>query len=109
MWNEIGQASLFRAKERPIHATTELKHTERGTQHCNNGRPTPVCDPCRPNRKYSLTHSLSMKGPGLNFHAESELENPNTTFFYHFSNYSSTRTYVVVVLFVVNQRSKLHT
>ena len=30
-------------------------------------------------------------------------------FFYHFSNYSSTRTYVVVVLFVVNQRSKLHT
>ena len=29
MWNEIGQASLFRAKERPIHATTELKHTER--------------------------------------------------------------------------------
>ena len=58
MWNEIRQASLFRAKERPIHATTELKHTERGTQH--------------------------------------------------FSNYS-TPTYAVVVLFVVNQRSKLHT
>ena len=29
--------------------------------------------------------------------------------FYHFSNYSSTPTYVVVVLFVVNERSKLHT
>ena len=50
-------ASLFRATERPIHAKTELKHTERRTQHCNNGRPTPVCDPYRPNRKiqpYSL-------------------------------------------------------
>ena len=32
----------------------ELKHTERGTQHCNNGRATPVCDPYRPGRKYSL-------------------------------------------------------
>ena len=30
------------------------------------------------------------------------------SFFHHFSNYS-TPTYVVVVLFVVNQRSKLHT
>ena len=30
-------------------------------------------------------------------------------FFHHFSNYSSTPTYVAVVLFVVNQRSKLHT
>ena len=29
--------------------------------------------------------------------------------FHHFSNYSSTPTYVVVVLFVVNERSKLHT
>ena len=29
--------------------------------------------------------------------------------FNHFSNYSSTPTYVVVVLFVVNERSKLHT
>ena len=29
-------------------------------------------------------------------------------FFHHFSNYS-TPTYVVVVLFVVNQKSKLHT
>ena len=28
---------------------------------------------------------------------------------YHFSNYCSTPTYVVVVLFVVNQRIKLHT
>ena len=27
-------ASLFRATERPIHAKTELKHKERGTQHC---------------------------------------------------------------------------
>ena len=34
MWYEIGQASLFRATERPIHAKTELKHKERGTQHC---------------------------------------------------------------------------
>ena len=81
MWNEIGQASLFRAKERPIHATTELKHTERGTQHCNNGGPTPVCDPCRSNRKYSITHSSSMKGPSLKFHAERELEHPKITFF----------------------------
>ena len=55
---EIGQDSLFRATARPIHAKTELKHTERGTQH--------------------------------------------------FSNYS-TPMYVVVVLFVVNQRSQLHT
>ena len=30
-------------------------------------------------------------------------------FFHHFSNYSSTPTYVVVELFVVNQRSKLRT
>ena len=81
MWNEIGQASLFRAKERPIHATTELKHRKRGTQHCNNGGPTPVCDPCRPNRQYSITHSSSMKGPSLKFHAECELEHPKTTFF----------------------------
>ena len=29
--------------------------------------------------------------------------------FHHLSNYSSTPTYVVVVLFVVNQRSRLHT
>ena len=29
--------------------------------------------------------------------------------FHHISNYSSTPTYVVVELFVVNQRSKLHT
>ena len=54
LWYEIGQASLFRATERPIHAKRELKHTERGTQHCNSGRPTPACDPYRPNRKYSL-------------------------------------------------------
>ena len=86
----------------------ELKHTERGTQHCNNGRPTPVCDPYRPSLKYSVTHSSSMKGPRLNFHAERELAHPKTTFFHHFSNYS-TPTYVVVVLFVVIQRSKLHT
>ena len=49
-----------------------------------------------------------MKGPRLNFHVERELAHPKTTFFRHFSNYS-TPTYVVVVLFVVNQRSKLHT
>ena len=49
-----GQASLFRATAKPIHAKTELKHAERGTQHCNNGRPPPVCDPYRPNRKDSL-------------------------------------------------------
>ena len=49
-----GQASLFRATANPIHAKTEQKHTERGTQHCNNGRPTTVCDPYRPNRKDSL-------------------------------------------------------
>ena len=29
-------------------------------------------------------------------------------FFHDFSNYSSTSTYVVIVLFVVNERSKLH-
>ena len=55
-----------------------------------------------------ITHSSSMKGPRLNFHVERELAHPKTTFFRHFSNYS-TPTYVVVVLFVVNQRSKLHT
>ena len=48
---------MFRATARPIHVKTELKHTERETQH--------------------------------------------------FSNYR-TPTYVVVVFFVVNQRSKLH-
>ena len=84
MWYEIGQASLFRATARPIHAKAQLKHTERGTQHCNNGRPTPVCDPYRPNRKYSLTHSSSMKGPRLNFHAEREMEHPKTTLFSSF-------------------------
>ena len=75
---------MFRATARPIHAKTELKHTERGTQHCNNGRPTPVCDPYRPNRKDSLvsTHSSSMKGPRLNFHAERQLAGrPKTTCF----------------------------
>ena len=79
-----GQASLFRATARPIHAKTELKHTKRGTQHCNNGRPTPVCDPYWPSLKYSVTHSSSMKGPRLNFHAERELEHPKTTFFSSF-------------------------
>ena len=49
-----------------------------------------------------------MKGHRLNFHAERELAHPKTTFFHHFSNYS-TPTYVVVVLFVVIQRGKLHT
>ena len=49
-----GQASLFCATAKPIHAKTELKHTEGGTHHCNNGRRTPVCDPYRPNRKDSL-------------------------------------------------------
>ena len=80
-----GQASLFRATAKPIHAKTELKYTERGTQHCNNGRPTPVCYPYRPNRKDSLvyTHSPSMKGPRLSFHAERQLAgHPNTTFFF---------------------------
>ena len=48
-----------------------------------------------------------MKGPRHNFHAERELAHPKTTSFHYFSNYS-TPTYVVV-LFVVNQRSKLHT
>ena len=84
-----GQASLFRATAKPIHAKTELKHTERGTQHYSNGRPTPVCDPYRPNRKTPLllflivTHSPSMKGPRLNFHAERKLAgHPKTTFFF---------------------------
>ena len=78
-----GQASLFRATAKPIHAKTELKHRERGTQHCNNGRPTPVCDPCLLNREDSLvsTHSSSMKGPRLNFDAERQLAgHPKTTF-----------------------------
>ena len=107
MWNEIGQASLCRATERPIHAKPGLKHTERGAQHCNNGRPTPVCDPHRPNRNYSLTrHPWRVQ-------ASISMQNVNWStrrppFFHHFSNYS-TPTYVVVVLFVVNQRSKLHT
>ena len=78
-----GQASLFRATAKPIHAMTELK--QRGIQHCNNGRPSPVCDPYLPNREDSLalvTHSSSMKGPRLNFHAERQLAgHPTTTFF----------------------------
>ena len=40
------------------------------TQHCNNGRPTPVCYPYRPRLKYSVTRSSSMKSPRLNFHAK---------------------------------------
>ena len=63
----------------PSMPKTELKHTERGTQHCNNGRPTPVCDLYRPSLKYSVSHSSSMKGPRLNFHAERELAHPNAT------------------------------
>ena len=60
-----------------------------------------------------LSHDVSLckRNPvalRINFHAERELEHPKTTFFHHFSNYS-TPTYVVVVLFVVNQRSKLDT
>ena len=81
----------FVLRKGPSMPKTELKHTERGTQHCNNGRPTPVCDPCRPNSKYSLTHSSSMKGPSLNFHAESELENPKTTFFFIISPTTAVR------------------
>ena len=68
----------------PSMPKTELKHTERGTQHCNNGRPTPVCDLYRPSLKYSVSHSSSMKGPRLNFHAERELAHPKTTFFSSF-------------------------
>ena len=34
--------------------------------------------------KYSVTHSSSMKGPGLNFHAERELAHPKTTSFSSF-------------------------
>ena len=70
---------MFRTTAKPIHAKTGLKHTERGTKHCSNGRPTVVCEPYRPNRKDSLvsvatiTHSSSMKGPRLNFHAERDL------------------------------------
>ena len=113
MWHEIGQASLFRAKARPIHAKTELKHTERGTQHCNNGRPTPVCDPYRPNHKYSLvpvSNSYSLvihEGSPPQFPCRTWTGAPEDHLFFHFSNYS-TPTYVVIVLFVVNERSKLH-
>ena len=74
----------FVLRKGPSMPKTELKHTERGTQHCNNGRPTPVCDPYRPSLKYSVTHSSSMKGPRLNFHAERELAHPKTTFFSSF-------------------------
>ena len=71
----------FVLRKGPSMPKTELKHTERGTQHCNNGRPTPVCDPYRPSLKYSVTHSSSMKGPRLNFHAERQLAgHPKTTF-----------------------------
>ena len=68
----------------PSMPKTELKHTERETQHYNNGRPTSVCDPYRPSLKYSVTHSSSMKGPRLNFQAERELAHPKTTFFSSF-------------------------
>ena len=74
----------FVLRKGPSMPKTELKHTERRTQHCNNGRPTPVCDPYRPSLKYSVTHSSSMKGPRLNFHAERELAHPNNTFFSSF-------------------------
>ena len=74
----------FVLRKGPSMPKTELKHSERGTQHCNNGRPTPVCDPYRPSLKYSVTHSSSMKGPRLNFHAERELAHPKTTFFSSF-------------------------
>ena len=59
----------FVLRKGPSMPKTELKHTERGAQHCNNGRPTPVYDPYRPSLKYNVTHSSSMKGPRLNFHA----------------------------------------
>ena len=56
-----------------------------------------------------VTHSSSMKGTRLNFHAEHELAgHQKTTFFSSFLQLQYP-TYVVVVLFVVNQRSKLHT
>ena len=49
-----------------------------------------------------------MKGPRLNFHAERELAHPKTTLFSSFLQLQYP-TYVVVVLFVVIPRSKLHT
>ena len=74
----------FVLRKGPSMPKTELKRTERGAQHCTNGRPTPVCDPYRPSLKYSVTHSSSMKGPRLNFHAERDLAHPKTTFFSSF-------------------------
>ena len=47
------KSDLCRATAGPIHAKTEQKHSERVTQHYNNGRPT-LCDPYRHNRKNSL-------------------------------------------------------
>ena len=102
---------MFRATAKPIHAKTELKHTERGIAITADLRPFVTHTGLTVKTALFLfvivTHSSSMKGPRLNFHAERELAHPKTTSFHYFSNYS-TPTYVVV-LFVVNQRSKLHT
>ena len=113
--NRTGLLVSCYSTERPIHAKTELKQTERGTQHCKNGRPTPVCDPYRPSRKYSLVpvsnnynYSLVIhEGSPPQFPCRTRTGAPEDHFFFQFSNYS-TPTYVVVV-FVVFQRSKLHT
>ena len=79
MWHEIGQVSSFRATARPIYAKTWLKHTERGTQHRNNGRPSPVCDPFRPNRKYSLFRVSIIFSYSLVIHEGSLLQFPCRT------------------------------
>ena len=70
---------MFRPTAKPIHAKTELKHTERGPSIA-------ITADLRPFVTYtgltvktalflsvSVTHSSSMKGPRLNFHAEREL------------------------------------
>ena len=96
---------------KPIHAKTELKHTEKGTQHNNNGRPTPVCDPYRPKRKDSLvsvcdSYSSSMKGPRLNFHAERELAGHLLAVFWYHKLFATASHCLRLVL---NRQARLPT
>ena len=57
----------------------------------------------------NITHSSSMKGPRLILHAERELAHPRTTFFNHFSNYSTLRTFSSCCLSLIKEASYTHT
>ena len=53
-WYVLPYRTCLLVATRPINAKTQLKHTERETQHCNIVRPTTVCDPYQSSRKCSL-------------------------------------------------------